>query len=581
MFEEIQNPFNQKENLESDRDKFFKDYLMRHVADVEPQSWGNKEAVSSLSGDSFGCADVAIYRCFPELVIDKLHLEKGKSVVLIGPNGGGKSTIFDAIMGINDADFDDKDGEGGVMYGESQHAKDKLRISRLNQEELLSGMEDSLVFDVLDNAEELFKSHFPIDWADMDAYDQNLLNTEAVQRIEELRGRLTKLFNMEDFFEREVGELSGGERTKLSLCMVLLSEPDVLLLDEPTNHLDIESIAKLSGLLELYTRAGVSVLSVSHVDMYLADAGKDGVCEIKVDGHSRKLNSSKAPYDKYIKDSSREPSTIVKKNLSWRKQKGQTGGVLISTSTNEISITDSPLQEVEVPSLLANDVWVLSGNNGSGKTKLMEAMAKGEGGDNFERNKGAVMAYLPQFWPEQVLDGSVEDFYYWLKDQVDPHSQLSARRFEAAVKDVGFKSAKSEAAGGGDFLRRDFKTFSAGEQRLLWFVAVNSFENIKALLLDEPTNHMDQNLQQFVIKAIQDFPGAVVFSTHDLELLDAISNNVGEKGSTLAPKNIVLQKNNGLTTITQSTVNPAEYMRAKIANARKQAKRVKGIGKAA
>ncbi|GEM_PF-984860 len=569
-FSRIPSPEDDQERLQSAIEK----YLEKHVHDVMPHRAGRGEALANVSGASFGCADVTIDRCHPKLLVRLLRLERGKSVVLIGPNGGGKSTIFDAIMETGSAEFNTNFDQGAYAYGNSVHGKYFVRLSRLNQEEMLANIDDFTPEEVLEAMERRLFDEFPVDWENGDAYDRNLSHEETRQRLRELRGRLEQLFHLSDFSSRSIQALSGGERTKLSLCLVFLSEPDVLLLDEPTNHLDLESIAKLSEIIRLYNKTGVGVLSVSHVDSYLREAGSGGVVEIHQDGKERTAAMSSAPYASYIKNRARESFTIIEKNIVWPERRGRSSGALATTAHERITIPDSPLQNVAIPSLLPQDVWALCGNNGTGKTLLLQEMA-GEGRAHaFHRSKGVNIAYLPQFWPEEMTEASVEDFFSWIRKKTDRHNvQATTGAFVDAIKAIGFRSAKSEASAGAmPLLRRKLSSFSAGEQRLLWFVAVSCFGSIDALLLDEPTNHLDPRIQEVITKAMQDFTGTVVFSTHDLQLLDAMTAYVGKKGGTLAPKNVVLTKKDGRTTIEISKQNPADYMRSFLQQAKKSAR---------
>jgi ATPase subunit of ABC transporter with duplicated ATPase domains len=575
----------------------FDDYVKLHIVDVKPVKTGKQELANQFANSAFGCAQVGIDRCQPAINIGKeFKLSPGKMMILIGPNGGGKSTIFDAIMRIRAADFNTHGGAGAVMYGKPVHSRDRLRISRLHQEEVLSAFEHDTVDEVLRHTEKVFTDprEFKgpidpneVDWTDPDRMERSQedfelaqKNEAAVQRIRQLRGRLEKLFEIEGFAERAVEELSGGERTKLSLCILLMSEPDVLLLDEPTNHLDLESLSKLAGILESYGKAGVSVLSVSHVPAFLEEAGKDGVAEIRVEEKQREVVVSSSPYTSYIRDRAREDYSIVRGTIEWDLSLGETkrASMVVSSPHDRMTIPDSPLDGVRMPPLSAGAVWVLNGKNGSGKTKLMEAMVDPKS-EFFDRGKNVHLAYLPQFWPEQIAKGTIDGFYQWIRESVDARNiPYTPRRFVEYMQHIGFQGRTRGKSLGEAFLRQPLASLSGGEQRLLWFVAVSSLQTrMDALFLDEPTNHMDQKIQQVVTKAIQDFPGAVVFSTHDLQLLEVISapGGVGQtKGGTMAPINFVLEKKQGKTVIVESSESPLQYLQKKMAGAKREGRRV-------
>lgn len=546
-----------EEYLEGEINPELKRALGLHIVDKEPGGKGNVEKTRSL-GAMVGAVNSEINRCEPAMKVDRLALEAGKSVVVIGPNGSGKTTIFDALMEIRNADFETKGGAGGMVYGKSEHSRDKLRIARLNQEEILGQIGDMKARDVLDQSAKYFKKQLPINWEDVDLFEQNTANEEAHRRIEELISKVAGLFNMEEFLDRNVSQLSGGERTKVVLLTVLASEPDVLLLDEPTNHLDMVSIAKLTALFNVYKKSGTSIASISHVDWFLRGAGNDGVIEAAADEKGREVRQSTTTYEKYLKDRSRKNFQIITGDIDWRKKKWTHGETVIS-APEWLTVPDSPLQKVKFPSVQAGEVVFLSGENGTGKTKLMEALVAGRGKDlqSFDKLKGVNFAYMPQFWPEDVASGTLEDFFGWVKESVDPHSIIQPGRFSQEARDLNFGGNKKFEA---SWLKRKLNTFSGGEQRLLWFLAVSSVENVDVLVLDEPTNHMDRQLQARITKAMQNFPGALVISTHDVDLMKALSLDVGKKvGSTVKPRNLVLTKQKGLTSIAEVKESPYAY----------------------
>lgn len=109
--------------------------LSEHVIDFLPRAEGNLEKQRNLGEVAFGAAGAETTRCL--ISVPRLALRGGESIVLIGPNGAGKTTIYDAIMNLRNADFDTKQGSGTVVYGKPTHVREKLRIARLNQEEVL------------------------------------------------------------------------------------------------------------------------------------------------------------------------------------------------------------------------------------------------------------------------------------------------------------------------------------------------------------------------------------------------------------------------------------------------------------
>jgi ATPase subunit of ABC transporter with duplicated ATPase domains len=540
--------------------------LSRHVVDLNPQ-WYGPEALRNRgkSAGLLGAFESKVKRAQPPLVIDKFIIEGGKSLALFGSNGSGKSTLFDAIMQRDNAHFE----EGANGYNKGVHEKDTLRIARLDQDEILGEIDFFTTADVLNTVIERYKNDFPVDWEDVskNAFDRNMRNQEAQTRIESLIGQVTHLFEMEVFMQRKVSELSGGERTKLSLMMLLGSEPDVLLLDEPTNHLDLESIAKVTGLLDEYKRAGVGVVSVSHVEWYLDMAGQDGAIELENTDSARVVHHSSSPYRKFIKR--KEHQSLIKDPIDWGFHSGTAGG-MVFMAPEPVTIAESPIYDVELPSVHDGAITVFSGKNGTGKTKLMQEIADPKS-RVIKKEKGKQIAYLPQFWPEEIATGSVDGFFSWVKDKTNPYSERQNSRFIQELRRVGFPNA------GSDLLKKKMNEFSGGEQRLLWFVAASVIEDTDVLLLDEPTNHMDKNTMEMVLRAIRDFPGGVVLSTHDVRLMQGLENYAGKTREGTGVTNVVFERTDDSVRIFTVDQSPSEFAEKTIAEARKKAGRVKVV----
>jgi ATPase subunit of ABC transporter with duplicated ATPase domains len=550
-----------KESKGGSREKL-KRCLDNHVVDITPEWIGSDKLRSTYGGDAVAAVESSINRCDPPLNIPKLTLEHGKSVVLVGPNGAGKSTILDAIMDRRGAGFD----TGSHGYGAGTHGKETMRVSRLDQEELLGDVSDLKAGDVIKTATEHFIAQFPVDWEDAEAYDRNLINQEAEQRIQQLVSQVVQLFEAVQFLDRKVSELSGGERTKLSLLMVLASEPDILLLDEPTNHLDLESIAKLTGLFDTYKRAGVSIVNVSHVEWFLDMVGEDGTIELTYTPTQREAVQSGSAYRKFKKKERRKAA--IKESIIWSKlpTKQAVGSLFMTNET--ISIPRSPLKDVDAPLFVAGDIAVLSGKNGTGKTKLMQELADPHS-TIMQRDKGTQTTYLPQLWPEEIMNGTVKDFFNWVKEQSNPFSEVSPSQLQKELQRLGLGSERASP------LQEPFSHFSGGEQRLLWFTCASIIEGTDALILDEPSNHMDEPTMLKVVEAIRNFPGAIILSTHDLRLMSALENDPGKTRQGRGITNFIFNRTGQESSIEKSPVAPLAFAQQTIAKSRKQAGRVK------
>lgn len=583
--------------------------LEDHVMDVDAVSEGNRVAIEKLGDVAFGVIEASVGRCDPELKIKKIALRGGESVVIVGPNGAGKSTVFDAITEKRSAVLNPISGLGGLKYGSPVHGREKLRIARLEQEELFSAVGNLTARETLQDTARYFKSQIKVDWEGLsntedpaeiaDQTERNSLNEKAHVRIDELMDKFVRFFEMEDFMERKIKDLSGGERTKVALFMMLLSEPDILLLDEPTNHLDLDSISKLVGLFKKYKNAGLSIASISHVQWFLREAGKDGVVSVNYDVNGREVRQTSSSYENYVKDASLPDSQIMRGRLKWPFGAYEYDKIaqrfVVGPIGATVTIPDSPIKEVKVPPLYVGDLVIISGKNGSGKSKFLEAVAKSvsEGDKSgFRRDVALNIAYLPQFWPENVATGTLEDFFMWVKQSINPNFVTPPADFLKKLREADF-GARRDYLKTQDLLREPLSKFSGGEQRILWFMAVSSIKSVEAaergsqyvkesklptvaaLVLDEPTNHMDQNLQNIVIEAIRDFRGGIMLSTHDINLMEELSKSTGKKaGMIVKPKHLVIEKESGQSTISESKETPADYANRVRAKAIKEAKRL-------
>ena len=202
----------ERREKETNREKIQR-CLESHVVDIKPLWSGDEKHRASVGSNPVAAVESSIHRCDPPLHIPKLTIEKGKVMVLVGPNGAGKSTLLDAIMRQRNADFD----SGSHGYNQGVHGKETLRVSRLDQEELLQEIKDVSAKEVLEHVKDFFVSQFPVDWEDWENTDPdtNEKNEAAKTRIETLLSQAVKLFDVDLFLDRKVSELSGGERTKL------------------------------------------------------------------------------------------------------------------------------------------------------------------------------------------------------------------------------------------------------------------------------------------------------------------------------------------------------------------------------
>ena len=209
------------------------------------------------------------------------HIEAKEKLAIVGINGAGKSTLLKIIMNEEEAD------EGQVVIGKditvgylAQHQNSYY--DKTIYEELLSVKQD--VIDLQEQIRQLEQDMKHLEGAELeDALERYTRMNHTFEMQDgyafesQITGILKGLGFEESEFNRPVSELSGGQKTRVSLGRLLLSRPDIILLDEPTNHLDLNSIAWLEGYLRGYDGA---VIIVSH-DRYFLDKIVTKVIEIE------------------------------------------------------------------------------------------------------------------------------------------------------------------------------------------------------------------------------------------------------------------------------------------------------------
>ncbi len=430
--------------------------------------------------------DLFISKIQPPLTSeDLIAIGPGKVQVLIGPNGAGKSTLFKMLTSGNVPD--------GINH------KSGLKIGYLPQEANFDAVANLTLKDFLETFSGIV--------AEAQAYDFDYNLVEASESIF-FQGTL----------QTKVGQLSGGEKTKLQMLVLLLKKAELVLLDEPTNHIDMEGQALLTALINKLSQSGDSIMSgtsfiiSSHNENFLQKNSKDGALQINVTDTKRQL----ARQRKYQPEKAKARARY---KIPWLMESDFSGEIFKGGNVNLNG------KEVYFEGIDSDSKIILAGPNGSGKSAFLEYLVNPQ-----ERRLagGAGAAYLPQEWPKEVSAGSLRDFLNFYG--IDEHN--FSRNFEES----GFKKRRPEIT---NWQEASFSSFSLGEQKLLWFLATSAGGNPSILILDEPTNHLDQELKKELIRAILDFPGAVLTVTHDEDLINAIL----DKASTPSAKFWLLEKN--------------------------------------
>jgi len=407
-----------------------------------------------------------------------------------GPNGAGKSTFFKTLkLGEN---------PDGIKR------KPNLKIGYLPQEGDLSQVSDLTLKEFLEKFSDIV--------AEEQEWDFNYSLLETAKNIF-FGGKLSNTLK----------NLSGGEKTKLQMLILLLRKADLILLDEPTNHIDSAGQILLTRLIESLSQGGTSFITSSHNPDFLEQNSVNGSLKITVTENERKIKEER----KYKLEEATFKSSY---SIPWLSETSFKGTILETRA--EIDIFN---QKVELDKIESGDKVILVGENGSGKSTILRSLIN----PKYPRIAGgASFAYLPQEWPREVLQGNLGDFLKFCK--------VDDQNFNRTLERSGFRDRRPV---GTEWLREQFSGFSLGEQRFLWFLATSAGGNPGILILDEPTNHLDQELKKELTEAIVEFKGAVLVVTHDRFLMEEI---LGQSLPSSRKKFWVLEKGlNSINTHTQ------------------------------
>ncbi len=473
-------------------------------------------------------------------------LSQGDKVALVGRNGTGKTSLLDVLAGLQPPD------EGAVAL------RRDLRLGYLNQQPVF---EESL--SVMDT---LFALDTPVVRA-VKAYEAALAHHQdaainlALEGMEthqawdyeaQVKQILGKLGIEESDFDQPVGMLSGGQRKRVALARVLLSEPDLLILDEPTNHLDLASIEWLEGYL---STANVTLLLVTH-DRYFLDRVCSEILEL-TDG---KLYRHKGTYAQFLeKQVERETAeaasvdkarNLYRRELDWMRRQPKARGTKAQyridafhevkekaaqkkdNSTLELNVKmarqGSKILEIEdltktlnARKLIADFSYTfrkkdrigIVGPNGVGKSTFLNLVT-----GHLAPDAGSVVA------------GETTKFGYYRQEEF-PFSD--DQRVIEVVKEVAevITLGTGETITASQFLQQflfdpkkqyDFVgKLSGGERRRLQLMRV-LLQSPNFLILDEPTNDLDIPTLNVLEEFLDGFGGCLVLVSHDRYFMDRL-----------------------------------------------------------
>ncbi len=488
------------------------------------------------------------------------HIEEHERAAVVGINGAGKSTLFKIIAQELLPD------EGGVALSKG------TTLGYLAQQQDISG--SRAIFDelmevkrpILELEERLRALELKMKSAEGPELDRLL---ESYSRLDhefelqngyawksEITGVLKGLGFAEDEFSKPVRELSGGQKTRVSLGKLLLSRPDIILLDEPTNHLDMESIAWLETYLMNYPG---TVLIVAHDRYFLdrvvtkiveLDQGKATVFQGNYSAYSEKKALIRANIMKaYLNQQQeiRHQEEVIAKLRSFNREKSIKRAESREKLLSKMDVLEKPM-EVNDSMSITLEPNVVSGNDVlavRGLTKSFDGQTLFSGVD-FDIRRGERVAIignngtgkttilkilnglLPPDSGEFRLGSKVHIGYYDQEHQVLHMDKTLFQELQdtyPAMNNTQIRNALAAFLFTGDDVFKLIRDLSGGERGRV-SLAKLMLSEANFLILDEPTNHLDITSKEILEQALTHYTGTVLYVSHDRYFINKTATRI-------------------------------------------------------
>ena len=488
------------------------------------------------------------------------NIEEKDKIGFVGVNGAGKTTLFKILLGQMDSDGGEMFMHKDTVIGYMQQHND-LKTGRTVFDEALTSCEH-----LLEAEKELEELSRRID-ASPDDRDRLIAQQQALTEKFQNDGGLTYKSRVKSalmglgFSQNELymdyDSLSGGQKTRVSLCKILLGRANLLLLDEPTNHLDIASVEWLENFLQSYNKAFVII---SH-DRYFLDKVTGKTFELE----NKAFTVYKGGYTRYLalKEESQETKRreyentqreikrlegIVEQQKRWNREKN------IKTAQSKQKVIDKLEQTLNKPAETpvgidfkfsvkpggGNDVIIcenlakafdgkklfesfsfhlkkgerlfLLGDNGCGKTTLFKILTDTLNADSgsFKIGSNIQIGYYDQ--TQESLDNSKTV----LDEVFDAYPKLGITQIRNALAAFLFV---------GDDVFKPISMLSGGEKAKVSLVKL-MLSGANLLLLDEPTNHLDISSREALENALMLYDGTLFIVSHDRYFINKLASRV-------------------------------------------------------
>lgn len=501
-------------------------------------------------------------------------INEGEKAALIGINGAGKTTLLKIITGEYEADGGDVVLQKGASMGYLSQVID-VTSHRTIYEEMLDAKKEIIDIEKKIHTLEQDISRLSGEGLEktMESYSRLMDQFEKANGYawkSEIVGVLKGLGFTESEFDTPIHTLSGGQKTRVALSRILLTQPDIILLDEPTNHLDMDAIHWLETFLSNYRGA---VLIVSH-DRYFLDRVVSKVIEIEngnsqtfLGNYSKYAEKKKAQRDAQMKlylnqqQEIKHQEEVITKLRSFNREKSIRRAESREKMLDKIERVEKPIVlnsrmriSLEPEVISGNDVLTIEnlsksfenkplflnlnlsihrgevvgllGANGTGKTTLLKIINRHLRPDSGKIHYGAKVSIGYYDQEQHVLNDENTIF-----DEIsDAYPKLTNTRIRNVLAAFLFT---------GDRVFQKIGTLSGGEKGRV-SLAKLMLSNANFLILDEPTNHLDIQSREILEDAINDYEGTVFYVSHDRYFINQTATRILD----LSPEGIVNYKGN-------------------------------------
>ncbi len=510
------------------------------------------------------------YGIDPILTNASFHINQGDRIGIVGANGAGKTTLLNILSGRLAFDSGDFFVSSGIKIGYLRQS-DNFQSEKTVYEEMLS-----IFSEVIEMERELERLAHEISEEsargqdvgrklhEYDELTETFKNKNGYGYKSEIHGILNSMAFPEEYFDKRISILSGGERTRLALAALLLKKPDLLLLDEPTNHLDIGTLKWLEQYLKTYSG---TIAVISH-DRYFLDQTVTLIFEIE----NHKLVTYDGNYSAYAEKKRRKEADEIRKYEAQQKEIQaqeeiirrfkQHGTEKLAKRARSREKRLSHIERLERPSSpqgkmkirfrqnfqSGNDVLLIkelskSFGRGDQRRQLFQNVEldvkRGERiclvGPNGIGKTTLLKIIMGELEPDQGylrLGHNVSFGYYDQEQSLLEGGNTVLEEVHSAYRlytDTEVRSLLGRFLFKNDMVFQTVSSLSGGEKARLSLLKL-MLSGANLLIMDEPTNHLDIASKEVFEEALMDFPGTMIVVSHDRYFLNRVPTRIVELG---------------------------------------------------